>query len=126
MWTMIFLLWLIPIAIAVLVLVRTADGMPVLKENERELLFDETRDTEFGPWLALKFAALALVFSLLGLLQGIILPNLSSLWFVAGPLLTGTAAILVLIVWLRSAPAHRRRFQNRTSPISRLADMLFR
>ncbi|MGH7854825.1 MAG: hypothetical protein ACREP3_15365 [Candidatus Binatia bacterium] len=130
MWTMLFLLWIIPIAIGVLAFARAVDGMPALKNKERELLFDETKTTELGFWLGLTFAVLAVAFFGLGLIQGIILPNLGSFWFVTVPLMTGGAAILLLALWLRSAPPHSRRFQKRISRIqtraTRIADILFR
>jgi len=130
MWIMLFLLWVIPITIAILAWARVMDGMPALKDNERELFFDETKEAEFGPWLALTFSALAVVFFILGLVQGIILPNLSSLWFVIVPLLTGSAAILILALWLRSGQPQSLGFQNRISRMhtraARMAEILFR
>jgi hypothetical protein len=106
------------------------DGMPPLKPNERELLFDETKETEFGVWLAITFAALAVVFFMLGLVQGLILPNLSSFWLVIMPLITGGAAMVILVLWLRSSPPQFQRFQNRLSRMhtraARMADTLFR
>src|SRR5688500_11107646 len=100
MWIMLFLLWVIPITIAILAWARVMDGMPALNDNYSDLFFDDTKETESGPWLALTFSALSVVFYILGLFQGIILPNLSSLCFVIVPLLTGSAAILIVALWL--------------------------
>src|SRR5688572_13605079 len=128
MWIMLFLLWVIPITIAILAWARVMDGMPALKDNERELFFDETKETEFGPWLALTFSALAVVFFILGLVQGIILPSLGSVWFVIGPLLTGSRGILVRALWLRSGQRQSPGGQNRISRMhtraARVADIL--
>ena len=128
MWKMLFLLWIIPIGIGIVAFARVMDEMPALKDNERKLLFDETKQTEFGIWLGLTFAVLAVGFFTLGLIQGIILPNLSSFWFVVVPLFTGGAAILVLGLWLRSVPPYSRRFQDHISRIqtraTRIAETL--
>jgi hypothetical protein len=130
MWIMLFLLWIIPITLGIIAFVRVIDGMPALKANERKLLFDETKETEFGVWLAITFAALAVVFFMLGLVQGIILPNLSGFWLVIVPLLTGSAAVTILVLWLRSSPPQFQGFQNRISRMhtraARMADTLFR
>lgn len=117
MWKLLFLLWIIPVAVGIVAFARMMDQMPALKDNERKLLFDETKQTEFGIWLGLIFAVLAVGFFTLGLIQGIILPNLSSFWFVVVPLLTGAAAILVLGLWLRSVPPYSRRLQDKISRI---------
>jgi hypothetical protein len=130
MWIMLFLLWIIPITLGIIAFVRVIDGMPALKANERKLLFDETKETEFGVWLAITFAALAVAFFMLGLVQGIILPNLSGFWLVIVPLLTGSAAVIILVLWLRSSPPQFQGFQNRISRMhtraARMADTLFR
>lgn len=130
MWIMLFLLWIVPITLGIIAFVRVMDGMPALNPNERELLFDETKETEFGVWLAITFAALAVVFFMLGLVQGLILPNLSSFWLVIMPLITGGAAMVILVLWLRSSPPQFQRFQNRLSRMhtraARMADTLFR
>jgi hypothetical protein len=127
---MLFLLWIIPITLGIIAFVRVIEGMPALKPNERALLFDETKETQFGVWLAITFAALAVVFFVLGLVQGIILPNLSGFWFVIVPPLTGSAAVIIVVLWLRSAPPQFQGFQNRISRMhsraARMADTLFR
>ena len=129
MWTMLFLLWTIPSAIGVIAFAKVKDGIPAFNDNQRKVLFDETKETEFGPWLGLTFAGLAGVFFMLGLLQGIILPNLGLFWFVIIPLLTGTAAVLILGRWLRSAPPRSQGFQDAISRLqtraNRIAESLF-
>jgi hypothetical protein len=117
MLTMLFLLWVIPIAVGMVAFARIKDGMPGLKDTERKLLFDETKETEIGVSLALTFGALAVVFFTLGVVQGIILPNLGLFWFSIVPLLTSGAAILVLGLWLRSVPRYSRRLQDKISRI---------
>ncbi len=129
MWTMLFLLWIVPVALGVFGYARVTDGMPAIKDNERRWLFDETKETELGFWLGLTFAALAVVFFALGLVQGLILPNLSAFWFLIAPLLTGSAIVLLLGFWLRSVPPCSGKLQKKISLLqiraARLAETLF-
>ena len=131
MWTMLFFLWIIPIAVVVVGFVRMLDGKAALKDNERQLFFDETKHADFGIWLGVKLGLLAAVFFTAALIQGILLPNLSTLWLVTGPLLTGSAAIVLLGLSLRG-PASRRSPRLRESmsrmqtTAARIAENLFR
>lgn len=131
MWTMLLFLWIIPIAVVAVGFVRMLDGKAALKDNERRLFFDETKNAEFGIWLGVKLGLLAAVFFIAALIQGILLPNLSGLWLVTGPLLTGSVAIVLLGLLLRR-PASRRspRFRESMSRMqttaARIAENLFR
>ena len=113
MWGLLFFLWIIPLTLGAFLVFRSAGGEPVLNKNERELFFDERKRTHVDLWLAIKLAVLVVIFFLAGLVQGIILPNLSGFWFVTGPLLTGSAAILLAAMWLRSAAPPRRSRRSR-------------
>ena len=124
---MLFLLWTFPLALAVLAAIRSADGTPLLKANERKLLFDETKITKLSPSMVVKFVAICVLFFIGGLLQGILLPNMNIGLFILVPLLTGGAAILALTLWIRSAPRGRRIRRIsllRTRP-SRIGDIFF-
>ena len=121
MWIMLLLLWLAPLALGLMVLKRAADGMPTLNRHERDLFFDETQKTELSPWLGFKFAALAVVFFIGGLVQGLILPNLGIFWMLAAPLLTGATAILFVALWLRSKSTVKGVFHRRISLTERRA-----
>ena len=121
MWKLLFLLWIIPITVGVVALVKLNDGMPALNDNQRKMLFDETKETELGAWLGLTFALLAAIFFMLGLIQGIILPNLGHFWFVTVPLLTGSAAVFIVGLWLRSRPPYSRRLVDALSRLQRRA-----
>jgi hypothetical protein len=128
---MLLFLWIIPIAVVAVGFVRMLDGKAALKDNERRLFFDETKNAEFGIWLGVKLGLLAAVFFIAALIQGILLPNLSGLWLVTGPLLTGSVAIVLLGLLLRR-PASRRspRFRESMSRMqttaARIAENLFR
>jgi hypothetical protein len=130
MWTMLFLLWLIPITLGVVVFARIMDGRAALNDYERQLFFDERRKTELGFWLLVKFALLAVAFFAAGLFQGVVLPNLSGFWLVTVPLLTGSTAILLLVLWLRSPSSRSRRLRGggarMQTRFARLAESLFR
>ena len=113
MWTMLFLLWIVPVALGVIGWARVMDGMPAVKDDERRWLFDDTKETELGFCLGLTFVVFAVVFFALGLVQGLILPNLSAFWFIITPLLTGSAIVLLLGFWLRCLPPYRGKLQKR-------------
>lgn len=125
MWIMLLLLWAIPLGIAALAVARALNGAPALQANERKLVFDETKSTELSPWMAGKFAGACVVFFVAGLLQGVLLPNMSRLLFVVIPILTGGAAVAVLILWIRTAPRARRvrRLTHSQTRAGRLADI---
>ena len=95
-------LWLVPIALGLVVLNRIANGAPALNHNERQLLFDDTKISEVTPWLAAKFAALAVMFFAIGVAQGVIVPNLHFAWVAVISVLTGGVATLLVALWLRS------------------------
>jgi hypothetical protein len=127
MWIMLLLLWTLPLSIAVIAAIRSAEGTPLLKANERKLLFDETKPTKLSPWMVIKFVGICVVFLLGGLLQGLLLPNMNIVLFVLVPLLTGGAAILALTVWIRSAPRGRRirRISLIRTRLSHIGDTFF-
>jgi hypothetical protein len=103
MWLLnILLLWLAPLTLGLVVFNRIDSGTPALTYNERQLLFDDTKVSEITPWLATKFAALAVIFLLIGLVEGVILPNLGFIWMALILLLTGGVATLLVAVCLRS------------------------
>ena len=115
MWTMLFFLWIVPVALGVIGWARVMDGMPAVKDDERRWLFDDTKETELGFCLGLTFVVFAVVFFALGLVQGLILPNLSAFWFIITPLLTGSAIVFLLGFWLRSLPPRRGKLQKKIS-----------
>jgi hypothetical protein len=103
MWVInVLLLWLAPLTLGLLVFNRMDRGAAALTDIEHELLFDETQVSQVTPWLGIKFAALAGVFFVIGLLEGVILPNLGFIWNALSALLTGSAIILLVALWLRS------------------------
>ena len=126
MWTMILLVWLIPLVLGVLAFTRVANGRPPLKREEWRFLFGKSKPTTLSLWLGLEFAALAIGFFMLGFLQAVILPNLGTFWFLAAPLFTGGGAVLLLVLCLRlGSPWYRARRKN-PQPRGRAAEMFFR
>jgi hypothetical protein len=103
MWLVnVLLLWLVPITLGLVVFDRMAKGAPPLNHAERQMLFDETKISELTPWLAIKFIALAMAFLGIGVIEGVILPNLHFIWKALISVLTGGAATLLVALWLRS------------------------
>jgi len=112
MWKLILLLWLIPTALAILVGSRLWSGNPALSRNQRRLLFDERRARELTPWLLIKLAVLASSFFMIGLVEGVILLNLPFVWLALAASLTGSAAILLSALWVRSSSQLPRIFRR--------------
>ena len=112
MWNLILFLWLIPTALAILVGSRLWSGMPALNRNQRRLLFDERRPRELTPWLMIKLAVLASSFFMIGLVEGVILLNLPLVWLALAASLTGSAAILLSALWVRSNSQLPRIFRR--------------
>ena len=118
MWKLILFLWLLPTALAILVGSRLWSGMPALNRNQRRALFDERRPRELTPWLMIKLAVLASSFFMIGLVEGVILLNLPLVWLALAASLTGSAAILLSALWVRSnshLPRIFRRVVARTA-----------
>ena len=116
MWTIILLLWLIPLVLGILMLVRVADGTPVITEEERRLFFGEAEEMTLSLWVGLKFALISVLFFLVGLFEGLVLINLGPVWFVLVPLVTGLGAILLLQQLVRSASSEKQSIEQRVSP----------
>src|SRR6185295_597992 len=104
MWVInLLLLWLVPATLGLVVLSRTASGTSALTNRERRLVFNGATFSGLSPWLATKFALLAVTFFAIGLLEGVALPNLPFAWMALFSALTGGAAVVLVALWLRSA-----------------------
>ena len=126
MWKMIVFLWLIPLALGIVALTRMAAGTAPMKRQEWRVFFGKSKQTTLSLWKVLEFAVLALGFFIVGVIQGIILPNLGTFWFLAGPLLTGGGTVLLSAVWLRLGSSRYRVRQSTSHPRGRIAEMFFR
>ena len=126
MWTMILLLWVIPVALGVVALMRMAIGTPPMKRQEWRLFFGKSTKTTLSLWMGLKFAAFAIGFFIVGVTEAVIFPNLGSFWFLVAPLLTAGATILLLLMWVRSGSIRYRMRQKHNMCGSRIIDILFR
>jgi hypothetical protein len=102
MWIILLLLWLLPVALGIVVAARVLGGLPAASNDEWRMLFRDTKNFKVSTWMGFTFATLAIVFFFLGVLEGLVLINLGSYWLMLVPLLTGLAAMLVVIVWLRT------------------------
>lgn len=102
MWIILVLLWLLPVALALVVAARVLGGLPAVNEDEWRALFRDTKDFKVSIWTGLTFTTLAIVFFFIGVFEGLVLPNIGSYWLVLVPLLTGVAAMLLVILCLRT------------------------
>ncbi len=118
MWKMIVLLWLVPLALAVVMLARVAEGSPGVNDDEWRLFLGAKKEMSWSPWLTIGFAALAVVFFAIGFLEGLVLANFGPLAQVAALLMTGPAAMFVLALCLRS-DSHGERIAAQASGRSR-------
>ena len=128
MWTIILLLWLIPIALGIVMLVRVGDGAPAITDKERRLFFGEADEMTLSLWVGLKFAVIAVLFFCVGLAEGLVLINLGPVLLLLAPLLTALGAIVLLLQLVRSASSvkpipHRNTARSRAS-VSRARRML--
>src|ERR671918_752886 len=114
MWTTFLLLWSIPLALGILMLIRVADGVPAISEKERRLFFGDTDEMTLSFWVGLQFALLAVAFFVVGIAEGIVLINIGSVWLVLVPLVTGLGAMLLLAQCLRSGSSENRLPQQET------------
>jgi hypothetical protein len=99
MWKTLALLWLIPAAAGLVVFARVANGKPPISDDEL-WLFGGSEDIDLSHWLWVKVGALFVLFFGAGLLQSLVVINLGGL-FLALPLLTGAAALFIVLYWLR-------------------------
>jgi hypothetical protein len=113
MWTSLVLLWSVPFAAALLILLRAAEGRSAASWT---VLFGETNDLDelpLSPWMALKFGLFAIVFFVVGVLQGLVFVNFGIAGKVLAPLLTGVGAMLLIAHWGRSG-VRRYRLHRHT------------
>jgi len=103
MWTVILLLWSMPLALGLVLLARIARGTPAVTERERELLFGRSREVVISLWLIIKFALLSLFLFFVGVAQGLILVNTNRTLLLLVPLVTAFSAMLFAACWVRSA-----------------------
>lgn len=102
MWIILILLWLLPLSLGLVLSARVLGGLPAVSEHERRALFRDRIDFKPSLWSALAFAVFAVMFFFLGVLEGVVLVNIGSYWLVLMPLLTGLAALLFVLFWLRA------------------------
>jgi hypothetical protein len=102
MWIILILLWLVPVALAIVIAARILGGLPAVNEDEWRALFRDTKDFKVSIWKGLTFTTLAIVFFFIGVFEALVLPNIGSYWLVLMPLLTGLAAMLLVILCLRT------------------------
>jgi len=101
MWKLLLSLWSIPLLLGAVLLMRTIDGVPLIKRDERRLWLGRSKNIKLSLWMGIKFALIVVVLFFAGLVEGIILPNLNVFFQVAVPVLTTVGVILLLLGWLR-------------------------
>ena len=102
MWIILILLWLLPLSLGLVLSARVLGGLPAVSEQEWRALFRDRNNFKPSLWSLLAFAVFAVMFFLIGVLEGVVLVNIGSYWLVFVPLLTGLAALLLVLFWLRT------------------------
>jgi hypothetical protein len=109
MWIILILLWLAPVILALVVAARVLGGLPAVSQDEWYALFRDRREFKLSLEMLLSFTIIAMLFFILGVLEGIVLINIGSLWLVLVPLFTGLAALALVLLWLRTGTRETRR-----------------
>ena len=125
MWKLLLSLWSVPLLLAIVVLMRRIDGVPLIKKDERRLWLGRSKDIKLSLWMGIKFALIAVVLFIAGLVEGIVLPNVNIFFQVLVPILTTAGVILLLLGWLRWRVPPPRALQ-RNAAHSPTADFFFR
>ena len=125
MWKLLLSLWAVPLLLAIMVLMRRINGVPLIKKDERGLWLGRSKDIRLSLWMGIKFALIAVVLLIVGLVEGIVLPNVNIFFQVLVPILTTAGAILLLLGWLRWRVPPARALQ-RNAAHSPTADFFFR
>jgi len=102
MWMILLLLWLLPLSLGIVLVGRSAGGIPVVSKNEWRFLFGDTKNLRLSIWMIPTFVILAVLFFFAGMVEGLVLTNLGSVLLVLVPLVTGLAAMVFSILWLRT------------------------
>jgi hypothetical protein len=101
MWIILILLWLLPVSLGLVIAARLLGGLPAVSRDEWRALFRDRSDFKLSLLMGLSFTLFAAMFFFVGVLQGIVLINVGSLWLLLVPLFTGLAALLLILLWLR-------------------------
>jgi hypothetical protein len=128
MWIILILLWLVPLSLGLVLAARVLGGLPAVSEHECRALFRDKSDFKLSISTGLSFAVFAVMFFFIGILQGIVLINIGSFWLVLVPLLTGSAALLLVLLWLRTGGRDSRIGRSIRASVHyrRLRDILCR
>ena len=126
MWIILILLWLVPLTLALVIAARVLGGLPAVSQDEWYALFRDRSEFKLSLAKVLSFTIFAILFFFLGVLQGIVLINIGSFWLVLVPLLTGFAALVLVLMWLRMGAGDSRIGRPLRAGVNhrRLRDML--
>jgi len=115
MWIILILLWLLPVSLGLVIAARLLGGLPAVSRDEWRALFRDRSDFKLSLLMGLSFTIFAVMFFFVGVLQGVVLTNVGSLWLLLVPLFTGLAALLLILLWLRIG-ARETRIAARSEP----------
>ena len=101
MWTTLFLLWSVPLLLAVVALARWAGGDAVISKDEMRTWLGRAQNFRLSVWMIIELVLAAAVLFVAGLLEGLLLPNFNIFLQIVVPLVTSIGLALLLLFWLR-------------------------
>jgi hypothetical protein len=115
MWMILLLLWLLPLSLVIVLVGRSAGGIPVVSKKEWRFLFGDTRNLRLSIWMIPTFVVVAVLFFFAGVVEGLVLTNLGTMPLVLVPLFTGLAATVFSVLWLRTGAREKPLRHHRTA-----------
>ena len=103
MWKIIVLLWSIPLALGIMILIRIVSGTSAISDKEWRFLLGNSQDMTLSLWMGFKFGLVSILFFVIGVVEGLVLTDIGSVWLLLVPVVTGLGALLALVRWVRSA-----------------------
>jgi len=120
MWTTLLLLWSVPLLLAAIALARWVGGDPIIDEDEVRVWFGRAPQARLSLWMTIELILAAAVLFVIGLLEGVLLPNFNIFFRIMVPMLTSVGLALLLLLWLRrrdpaarAARLHAAKFVSR-------------
>ncbi len=102
MWKIIVLLWSIPLAVGVVILIRKVRGTSAISDKESRFL-GNSQEMTLSLWMGFKFGLVSILFFVIGVVEGLILTDIGFVWLLSVPVVTGLGALLAAVRWVCSA-----------------------
>ena len=126
MWTTLFLLWSVPLLLALIALARWVAGDPIINKDAMRAWFGRTQNFRLSVWMIIELLLAAAILFVTGLLEGVLLPNFNIFLQIIVPLVTSVGLALLLIFWLRRrAPTDPTAHQHEPKFVEKFLSLRF-